>query len=237
MKRYLAVFLSVLLLLPMMVLPAMADTSYELVFYPDGSISTYMVISGESYIAVTDFMIPDGYYNVSFRYEFSDYSASYDAELLYVYSGSSLEPLYFEQIPSDNFDYAGQSSFFDCLFALDSVVLEGNFLPLDEFHDMDNISVNVQIESLSDAPDTFCYYLFFDGAEVEWGNPVTSIFLTLEPVLTSSPVELSNLVSADMLNNVMFQILALLPVALVTVVGFIGIRKGITFVRRLLGSA
>lgn len=49
--------------------------------------------------------------------------------------------------------------------------------------------------------------------------------------------ELSTIVTADMLNGVLDQILGLLPVVLPTMISFIALRKGISFVIGMLHSA
>lgn len=48
---------------------------------------------------------------------------------------------------------------------------------------------------------------------------------------------LQEIVTADLLKGVLDQILQLLPVCIPTMIGFIGLRKGIAFVQNLLHSA
>lgn len=48
---------------------------------------------------------------------------------------------------------------------------------------------------------------------------------------------LSSVVTADMLKGVLDQVVALLPVVLPTMIGFISLRKGINFVMGMLHSA
>lgn len=54
---------------------------------------------------------------------------------------------------------------------------------------------------------------------------------------TGVATSLSNVVTSEMLQGVFNEILALLPVAIPVVVGFIGIRKGISFLIGILRSA
>ena len=48
---------------------------------------------------------------------------------------------------------------------------------------------------------------------------------------------LSSIVTADMISGVLDQIVGLLPVVLPTMIGFIGLRKGISFLQGVLHSA
>jgi len=48
---------------------------------------------------------------------------------------------------------------------------------------------------------------------------------------------LASVVTADLLSGVLDEIVALLPVTIPVMVGFIGLRKGISFVRGILHSA
>jgi len=50
-------------------------------------------------------------------------------------------------------------------------------------------------------------------------------------------MDLSTVVTGDMMNGVLDQIVGLLPVVMPVLVGFIGLRKGIAFVRSILHSA
>lgn len=49
--------------------------------------------------------------------------------------------------------------------------------------------------------------------------------------------DLSSVVTADMLQGVLTQITGLLPVVIPVMVGFIGLRKGISFLQGVLHSA
>lgn len=49
--------------------------------------------------------------------------------------------------------------------------------------------------------------------------------------------DLSTVVTADMLQGVLTQITGLLPVVMPVMVGFIGLRKGISFIQGVLHSA
>lgn len=48
---------------------------------------------------------------------------------------------------------------------------------------------------------------------------------------------LASVVTADMLSGVLDEMVALLPVCIPVMVGFIGLRKGISFIRGILKSA
>ena len=54
---------------------------------------------------------------------------------------------------------------------------------------------------------------------------------------TGTAVDLSTIVTADMLGGVLDQIAGLLPVVLPVMIGFIALRKGISFVIGMLHSA
>lgn len=55
--------------------------------------------------------------------------------------------------------------------------------------------------------------------------------------LDGATTTLSTVVTADLLGGVFDEIVALLPVCIPVMVGFIAIRKGISFVRSILHSA
>ena len=48
---------------------------------------------------------------------------------------------------------------------------------------------------------------------------------------------LSTIVTADMISGVLDELIGLLPVILPTMIGFIGLRKGISFLQGVLHSA
>ena len=50
-------------------------------------------------------------------------------------------------------------------------------------------------------------------------------------------VTLSTIVTADMISGVLDELIGLLPVILPTMIGFIGLRKGISFLQGVLHSA
>lgn len=56
-------------------------------------------------------------------------------------------------------------------------------------------------------------------------------------MLTATGTSLSSVVTADMLGGVLDEIVALLPVVLPVMIGFIGLRKGISFVQSVLHGA
>ena len=56
-------------------------------------------------------------------------------------------------------------------------------------------------------------------------------------MLTSTASSLSSVVTADMLGGVLDEIVGLLPVVVPVMVGFIGLRKGLSFVQSVLHGA
>lgn len=56
-------------------------------------------------------------------------------------------------------------------------------------------------------------------------------------MLTATTSGLAEIVTAEMLTGVLDQIVALLPVVIPVMIGFIGLRKGISFVQGILHSA
>lgn len=56
-------------------------------------------------------------------------------------------------------------------------------------------------------------------------------------ILTTTNGVLQNIVTAEMMSGVLDEIIGVLPVALPTMIGFIAIRKGISFIRGILASA
>ena len=61
------------------------------------------------------------------------------------------------------------------------------------------------------------------------------MFLTLTETVAASG--LADVVTADMLNGVLDEVVALLPVCIPVMIGFIGLRKGISFIQGVLHSA
>lgn len=59
------------------------------------------------------------------------------------------------------------------------------------------------------------------------------MLLTAEPVASG----LAGVVTAEMLSGVLDEIVALLPVCIPTMIGFIALRKGISFIQGVLRSA
>lgn len=55
--------------------------------------------------------------------------------------------------------------------------------------------------------------------------------------LTAAATDLSAIVTADMLGGVLDQVVSLLPVVIPVMIGFIGLRKGISFLQGMLHSA
>ena len=57
------------------------------------------------------------------------------------------------------------------------------------------------------------------------------------PMVLTAATGLAGVVTADMLGGVLDEIVALLPVVLPVMIGFIGLRKGISFVQSVLHGA
>lgn len=57
------------------------------------------------------------------------------------------------------------------------------------------------------------------------------------PILTATTSSLSTIVTAEMMQGVLSEITGLLPVVVPVMVGFIGLRKGISFLQSVLHSA
>lgn len=62
------------------------------------------------------------------------------------------------------------------------------------------------------------------------------MLLALEGVAASEPV-LKTIVTEDMLNTVLSEVLGLVPVLIPVMISFIAIRKGIAFISSILHSA
>lgn len=61
--------------------------------------------------------------------------------------------------------------------------------------------------------------------------------LTAAAPTVAAATKLSEVVTADALSGVLDEVIALLPVCIPVMIGFIGLRKGISFVQGLLHSA
>lgn len=57
------------------------------------------------------------------------------------------------------------------------------------------------------------------------------------PMLTATANGLSTVVTSDMLAGVLDEVVALLPVCIPVMIGFIALRKGISFIQGILHSA
>lgn len=56
-------------------------------------------------------------------------------------------------------------------------------------------------------------------------------------ILIASTNTLSEVITGDMLQGVLNELIGLLPIVIPVMIGFIGLRKGISFVRGMLESA
>lgn len=63
------------------------------------------------------------------------------------------------------------------------------------------------------------------------------IVLTAESTVVAAAGGLADVVTPDMLNGVLDEVVALLPVCIPVMIGFIGLRKGISFIQGVLHSA
>lgn len=65
----------------------------------------------------------------------------------------------------------------------------------------------------------------------------TKLAMTGLVLASAATTKLSTVVTADLMQGVFDEIIALLPVCIPVMVGFIGLRKGISFVQSILYSA
>lgn len=65
----------------------------------------------------------------------------------------------------------------------------------------------------------------------------TALLTAAAPTVAAATTKLSEVVTADALSGVLDEVIALLPVCIPVMIGFIGLRKGISFVQGLLHSA
>ena len=78
--------------------------------------------------------------------------------------------------------------------------------------------------------------IYLETEVVSAGEPVTFYFLPLDPPSSSVP-SLSGIVDSGMLTGALDQVVSILPVLLVAIVSFIGIRKGISWLQNVLHGA
>lgn len=67
--------------------------------------------------------------------------------------------------------------------------------------------------------------------------PVALIAQAATATAATATTKLSTVVTAEALSGVLDEVVALLPVCIPVMIGFIGLRKGISFVQSLLHSA
>lgn len=67
--------------------------------------------------------------------------------------------------------------------------------------------------------------------------PVALIAQAATATAAAATTKLSTVVTAEALSGVLDEVVALLPVCIPVMIGFIGLRKGISFVQSLLHSA
>lgn len=67
--------------------------------------------------------------------------------------------------------------------------------------------------------------------------PVALIAQAATTTAAAATTKLSTVVTAEALSGVLDEVVALLPVCIPVMIGFIGLRKGISFVQSLLHSA
>lgn len=66
---------------------------------------------------------------------------------------------------------------------------------------------------------------------------LTQVVMTGTGLLAEGTGVLSKVVTGEMMSGALDEVIALLPVAIPVMIGFIGIRKGISFIKSVLASA
>lgn len=193
MKHKLIVFLSFILIVSILAVPAFAADSSVYEFHFVGTSSDAHLFSLEN-------VVPEGFYVISF------YSPSFGMVF------DSLEPVEISYAyNADNDFLLNYQSFSSALFLYEGENIEFEFgLFTDKSsYSFAGIGLNVQEG-------------FFED-----------VILTLTPVSPS----LSAVVNSDMMSGVLDEIVALLPAVLAVIVGFIAIRKGVSFIRGIVSGA
>lgn len=185
--RVLAAFAAVLLITALSV-PAFAATSYT-------------VEGGEDGYGVVDFLLPEGTYNVEFRFEG-------DGQIISVPSYAPVEITY-----SSNIDF--------------SYYFEGGILVTEA----DGTQVQPYLYICSLDGGSSIYRIVSDG--VDFLMP--GYFVVFTPVYESP--SLTDYITADTPLNVLNEVISLLPIALGVIVGYIAIRKGISYLQSFLHNS
>lgn len=68
-------------------------------------------------------------------------------------------------------------------------------------------------------------------------SQLTSIVAVAESTATTTASVLSGVVTEDMMSGALDEVIGLLPVAIPVMIGFIGLRKGISFLQGILHAA
>ena len=208
MKRKFFVFLSMILIVSVLNVPAFADEVY--------STSDFTGYSGAFYCD-----IPEGTYEFSFywdafgiwcytedpvtvSYTYDDFDSSYvsDSSVVFI----------IEDIPA--FAFGSDPDFPNAIF---DAVMPGRLILYS-----------------SDPGFTYVEFLSSDLDPLPMGSG--SVYL--KPVVSSGTVPfLSSMVDSYMMSGVLDQVVDILPVVLGVLVGFIAIRKGISFLRGVISGA
>ena len=85
----------------------------------------------------------------------------------------------------------------------------------------------------SDGNGSNRFWLAVSGKEYQNSDTVT-LYVSRVP---APPVSITDFVSSDMMSGVLDQVVSMLPVVLVVIIGFIAVRKGISFLRGFLAGS
>lgn len=66
---------------------------------------------------------------------------------------------------------------------------------------------------------------------------ITTPIIVASQAAASATGKISGVVTADMMNGVLDEVIALLPVCIPVMISFIGLRKGISFIQSVLHAA
>ena len=99
-------------------------------------------------------------------------------------------------------------------------------------------AVPIDTSSLTYNPDNAETFVLHSASAPEPSTPASEPTVpALEPSTPASTTDLAKIVSSENLSSVFDEVKALLPVVCVVIVGYIGLRKGISFLQSVLHSA
>ena len=112
--------------------------------------------------------------------------------------------------------------------------------PTEYYGDNEYFAVPIDTSGLTYNPDSAETFVFHsdDTPEPEPSTPASEPTVPApEPSTPASTTDLAKIVSSENLSSVFDEVKALLPVVCVVIVGYIGLRKGISFLQSVLHSA